>query len=672
MDLTMIIDTLWVLLAAILVFFMNLGFASVEAGFARAKNTVNILSKNFIVFAVSSLGFLLLGWGLMFGGGNPIVGTEHLFLLGGGDLSFYDDTLTSNVPFWGKFFFQLVFCGTAATIVSGAVAERIKYIAFIVFSFVLTLVIYPIVGHWIWGGGWLADLGFLDFAGDSAVHSVGGWAALAGAMILGPRIGKYGRDGKPRAIPGHNMSLAVIGLFVLWLGWFGFNPGSTMSFQNPSDVMHILVTTNTSAIAAVLTATVTSWIVVGKPDLGMTINGCLAGLVAITGGCAYVSIESSLLIGAVAGVIVVFAVLFFDRVHIDDPVGATSVHLCCGVFGTICVGLFAQEGVTTLSTRNGLFFGGGLSLLAVELLGIAAVGAFTFAASALVWLVLKKTIGIRVSREEELAGLDIGEHGNLAYPDFAPAVPAETEPEGAAAEKAPLPQVAAAAAVPVEHRVREGAKLTRVTIITGPARFAALQEALEELGVTGMTVTSVYGHGVQKGHSATFRGAPVEARLLPKMKVDVVISKIPTQTLVDTVQKTLYTGHIGDGKIFLYDVEQVVKVRTGETGYDALQDEVEKGTGDVPPGGPGADGDKCFGPAKTLKSAGFTPGDWSEMGPHRRPRRWAPHRRDRVRRTPGRGVGAADAIADRKGKEIGRRAPEEGARRPLARRRDLV
>ena len=574
MDLTMIIDTLWVLLAAILVFFMNLGFASVEAGFARAKNTVNILSKNFIVFAVSSLGFLLLGWGLMFGGDNPIVGTEHLFLLGGGDLSFYDDTLTSNVPFWGKFFFQLVFCGTAATIVSGAVAERIKYIAFIVFSFVLTLVIYPIVGHWIWGGGWLADLGFLDFAGDSAVHSVGGWAALAGAMILGPRIGKYGRDGKPRAIPGHNMSLAVIGLFVLWLGWFGFNPGSTMSFQNPSDVMHILVTTNTSAIAAVLTATVTSWIVVGKPDLGMTINGCLAGLVAITGGCAYVSIESSLLIGAVAGVIVVFAVLFFDRVHIDDPVGATSVHLCCGVFGTICVGLFAQEGVTTLSTRNGLFFGGGLSLLAVELLGIAAVGAFTFAASALVWLVLKKTIGIRVSREEELAGLDIGEHGNLAYPDFAPAVPTETEPEGAAAEKAPLPQVAAAAAVPVEHRVREGAKLTRVTIITGPARFAALQEALEELGVTGMTVTSVYGHGVQKGHSATFRGAPVEARLLPKMKVDVVISKIPTQTLVDTVQKTLYTGHIGDGKIFLYDVEQVVKVRTGETGYDALQDEV--------------------------------------------------------------------------------------------------
>ena len=317
----MIVDTLWVFLAAILVFFMNLGFASLEAGMARSKNTVNILSKNFIVFAVSSLGFMLLGWGFMFGGDNPFIGTEHLFILGEKDLSFYDGTLTSNVPFWGKFFFQLVFCGTAATIVSGAVAERIKYLSFIIFSFVLTLVVYPIVGHWVWGGGWLADLGFMDFAGDTVVHSLGGWSALAGALILGPRIGKYDKQGKPRAIPGHNMSLAVIGLFVLWLGWFGFNPGSTMSFQNPSDVMHILMTTNTSAIAAVVTATATSWIFLGKPDLGMTINGCLAGLVAITGGCSYISIVDSLIIGAIAGVIVVFAVVFFDRAKIDDPVG---------------------------------------------------------------------------------------------------------------------------------------------------------------------------------------------------------------------------------------------------------------------------------------------------------------------------------------------------------------
>ena len=395
-----IADSLWVFLAAILVFFMNLGFACVEAGFARAKNTVNILSKNFIVFTVSSLGFLLLGWGLMFGGDGPVLGTEHLFILGSQDLSFYDDTLTASVPFWGKFFFQLVFCGTAATIVSGAVAERVKYISFILFSFVLTLVIYPIVGHWIWGGGWLAGLGFLDFAGDTAVHSLGGWAALAGAVILGPRIGKYGRDGRPQAIPGHSMSLAVIGLFVLWLGWFGFNPGSTMSFQSPEDVFHILMTTNTAAIAAVLTSTAASWAVMGKPDLGMTVNGCLAGLVGITGGCAYVSVASSLLIGALAGVLVVFAVLFFDRIHVDDPVGATSVHLCCGVFGTLCIGLFAQEGVTTLSVRNGLFFGGGTSLLLTQLIGVLAVGAFAMGASALVWLVLKHTVGIRVTAQE--------------------------------------------------------------------------------------------------------------------------------------------------------------------------------------------------------------------------------------------------------------------------------
>ena len=571
-DVISIIDTLWVLLAAILVFFMNLGFASVEAGFARAKNCVNILSKNFIVFAVSSLGFMLLGWGLMFGGDNPFIGTEHLFVLGGADLSFYDNTLTSTVPFWGKFFFQLVFCGTAATIVSGAVAERIKYLSFILFSFVLTLVIYPIVGHWIWGGGWLADLGFMDFAGDAAVHSVGGWAALAGALILGPRIGKYDKTGKPQAIPGHNMSLAVIGLFVLWLGWFGFNPGSTMSFQHPADVMHILVTTNTAAIAAVLTSTVTSWLVVGKPDLGMTVNGCLAGLVGITGSCAYVSIESSLLIGAIAGVLVVFAVGFFDRLHVDDPVGATAVHLCCGVFGTLCVGLFAQEGVTTLSTRNGLFFGGGFGLLGVQVLGVLAVGAFVFVTSGLVWLALKHTVGIRVSRAEELAGLDIGEHGNLAYPDFAPALPVEdlgAEALPAAAPAAPA-AVPVQQAVPVEHRAAPGA-LTKLSIVTNQARFAQLQKALEELGVTGMTVTNVFGYGVQKGHEATFRGLPIEARLLPKLKVEVVVADIPVDAVLDGVRKALYTGSIGDGKIFVYDVENAVKIRTGEQGREALQ-----------------------------------------------------------------------------------------------------
>lgn len=571
----MIVDTLWVFLAAVLVFFMNLGFASLEAGMARSKNTVNILSKNFIVFAVSSLGFMLLGWGLMFGGDNPFLGTQHLFILGESDLSFYDGTLTSNVPFWGKFFFQLVFCGTAATIVSGAVAERIKYITFIVFSFVLTLVIYPIVGHWVWGGGWLADLGFLDFAGDTVVHSLGGWAALAGALVLGPRIGKYDKDGKPRAIPGHNMSLAVIGLFVLWLGWFGFNPGSTMSFQNPSDVMHILMTTNTSAIAAVLTATAASWLLLGKPDLGMTINGCLAGLVAITGGCAYISIGNSLLIGAVAGVLVVFAVLFFDRVKVDDPVGATSVHLCCGVFGTLCIGLFAQEGVTTLSTKNGLFYGGGAGLLGTQLLGIAAVGAFVFAASLVLWWVLKKTMGIRVTREEEIAGLDIGEHGNHAYPDFVPAVESidysaeEAEPE-------PVGDVPAAEAVPVKEAAPAGErgapKITKVEIICKESRLEALKAAMTSIGITGMTVSHVLGYGIQQGKPEYYRGAPVEANLLPKVQVDIVVSKVPVPAVVATAKKVLYTGHIGDGKIFVYDVENVVKVRTGEEGYDALQD----------------------------------------------------------------------------------------------------
>lgn len=580
MNNTMIVDTMWVFLTAILVFFMNLGFAAVEAGFARSKNTVNILSKNFIVFAVSSLGFLIIGWGLMFGGDNPLIGTQHLFILGDSDLSYYKDTLTSNVPFWGKFFFQLVFCGTAATIVSGAVAERVKYISFIIFSFILTLFIYPIVGHWVWGGGWLADLGFMDFAGDTVVHSVGGWAALAGALILGPRIGKYGKDGKVNAIPGHNMSLAVIGLFVLWLGWFGFNPGSTMSFQNPSDVMHILMTTNTAAIASILTSTITSWIFIGKPDLGMTINGCLAGLVGITGSCAYVSISASLIIGAIAGIIVVFAVVFFDRIKVDDPVGATSVHLGCGVFGTICVGLFAKEGVTTLSTQNGLFYGGGFKLLGIQLLGIIAVGVFVFAASLLVWFIIKKTIGIRVSREEEIAGLDIGEHGNIAYPDFAPVTTMTGLSTGVQVAKSAVTTVSKSEntvlpdeAIPVVHNEHSGSKITKVTIIMNQTKLSELQEALDKLGITGVTVTNVLGYGMQKGQLTYFLGRVIDTRLLPKVKVEVVICKISVQTLVETVQKVLYTGNIGDGKIFIYDVEDVIKIRTNEHGYDALQDE---------------------------------------------------------------------------------------------------
>jgi Amt family ammonium transporter len=425
METKVIIDTIWVLITAKMVFFMNLGFAAVESGFARAKNCVNILSKNFVVFAVSSLGFLVLGWGLMFGDGNGFVGLKGLLFAGGLDNSpatgaaysgVYSAISWTGVPFWAKFFFQLVFCGTAATIVSGAVAERIKYVSFILFSFVMAMLIYPIVGHWIWGGGWLVKMGAFDFAGSTVVHSVGGWAALAGVAMLGPRIGKYG-NGHIRAIPGHNLSLATIGTFVLWFGWFGFNPGSTMT-ADPIAISHVAVTTNMAAAMAIMSATMTSWLLLGKPDLGMTLNGCLAGLVAITAPCAFVSVGSSLVIGLIAGILVVLAVMMFDRLHLDDPVGALSVHLVNGIFGTLCVGLFAQDKITGTATGNGLFYGGGLALLKAQLTAVVSVGAFVLVISIVTWAVLKAVVGIRVSREEEIRGLDIGEHGNEAYAGF--------------------------------------------------------------------------------------------------------------------------------------------------------------------------------------------------------------------------------------------------------------
>jgi len=425
MENKIIFDTIWVLFTAMLVFFMNLGFAMVESGFARSKNAVNILSKNFIVFAISSLAFWAIGWGLMFGDGSSFFGLQGLFGLGGSDNSpatgdaysgVYSAMSWATVPLLAKFFFQLVFAGTAATIVSGAVAERIKYISFIIFSFILVAVIYPITGHWIWGGGWLAKLGFWDFAGSTVVHSVGGWCALTGAIFLGPRIGKY-RDGKVFPIPGHNMSSATIGALVLWLGWFGFNPGSTMA-ADPESIARICITTNSAAIAGILTSTATAWILLGKPDLSMTINGCLAGLVAITAPCAFVSVGSSLIIGAIAGIIVVFAVIGFDKIKIDDPVGALGVHLINGIFGTLAVGLFAQDIFSPGTTGNGLLFGGGFGLLTNQLIGVVSVGAFTLLISSAIWLGLKKTIGIRVSEVEETEGLDIGEHGMEAYPDF--------------------------------------------------------------------------------------------------------------------------------------------------------------------------------------------------------------------------------------------------------------
>ena len=425
MEMKVALDTMWVLITAFLVFFMNLGFAMVEAGFARMKNCVNILSKNFIVFAVSSLGFLFLGWGLMFGDGTPLIGLKGLFFASGADNSpatgaayqgVYSAIAWTGVPLWAKFFFQLVFCGTAATIVSGAVAERIKYKSFIVFSFILTMFIYPIVGHWIWGGGWLALKGMFDFAGSTVVHSVGGWAALAGVLILGPRFGKY-NNGKINPIPGHNLSIATLGTFVLWFGWFGFNPGSTMA-ADPVAIGHIAMTTNTAAAAAIMSATIFSWFLLGKPDLGMTLNGCLAGLVAITAPCAFVSVIDSIYIGLIAGILVVMAVIFFDRVKIDDPVGALSVHLVNGIFGTICVGLFAQDKITGVATGSGLLYGGGTKLLFAQLTAVLSVGAFTFIISLITWSIIKATMGVRVSLHEEIEGLDIGEHGNSAYPEF--------------------------------------------------------------------------------------------------------------------------------------------------------------------------------------------------------------------------------------------------------------
>ena len=427
-------DTMWTLITAFLVFFMNLGFAMVESGFCRAKNTVTVLAKNFVVFCAASLAFLILGFGLMFADGTSFFGTQGLFFLTGLDNSpatgdayqgVYSALNWTGTPLWAKFFFQLVFAGTAATIVSGAVAERIKFGSFYLFSFLMVGITYPIVGHWIWGGGWLAKMGMLDFAGSTVVHSVGGWAALTGAWLLGPRLGRY-EGGRVNAIPGHSMTSATLGVFVLWFGWFGFNPGSTMAADWAS-IGHIAVTTNIAAATASISALLAMWAIAGKPDLGMTLNGGLAGLVAITAPCAFVSIESAFLIGLIAGVLVVAAVMFFDKIRLDDPVGATSVHLVNGVFGTLAVGLFADPTVSPAAAvvKPGLFMGGGTAQLMPQVIGVVAVGAFVLALTAVVWLIIKAVAGLRVSAQEEIEGLDMGEHGNVAYPDFHAAMAAK-------------------------------------------------------------------------------------------------------------------------------------------------------------------------------------------------------------------------------------------------------
>jgi Amt family ammonium transporter len=428
------LDTLWVMIAGMLVFFMNAGFCMLETGFCRQKNAVNVLAKNLVVFALSTIAFWVIGFGLMFSDGNGFFGTSGGWFLSGVDNSpatgdaykgIFGSLNWTGIPLLAKFFFQLVFAGTAATIVSGAVAERIKFVDFLIFSLLLVGIAYPITGHWIWGGGWLAKAGFYDFAGCTVVHSVGGWAALMGAAFLGPRIGRY-QDGQVTAMPGHNMSIATLGCLILWLGWFGFNPGSTMA-ADPNAIAHIAITTNTGGAFGGVAATVTAWLYLGKPDLSMIINGILAGLVAVTASCAFINVPSAALIGIIGGILVVFAVTFFDRLKIDDPVGATSVHLVCGVWGTLAVGLFSigpnvvVHGATPLYTagpKAGLFFGGGLNQLIPQLIGILAVGGMTVLLSTIFWLVLKSTLGIRVTPEEEFEGLDIGEHGMEAYSGF--------------------------------------------------------------------------------------------------------------------------------------------------------------------------------------------------------------------------------------------------------------
>ncbi|MBW4574094.1 MAG: ammonium transporter [Aphanothece sp. CMT-3BRIN-NPC111] len=430
-ELKVALDTLWVAVAAFLVFFMNAGFCMLETGFCRQKNAVNVLAKNLVVFALATIAFWAIGFGLMFGDGNDLIGTSGFFLNGAdnspatGDAyqGIFGSLKWAGVPLNAKFLFQLVFAGTAATIVSGAVAERIKFVDFLIFSLLLVGIAYAITGHWIWGGGWLADMGFYDFAGSTVVHSVGGWAALMGAAFLGPRIGKY-QGGQTLAIPGHNMSIATLGCLILWLGWFGFNPGSTMA-ADPNAIAHIALTTNMAGAVGGIAATITAWVYLGKPDLSMIINGILAGLVAVTASCAYISIGSAFIIGLVAGVVVVFSVTFFDKIKIDDPVGATSVHLICGIWGTLAVGLFAVgPNVATYSwyttgPAKGLLLGGGLTQVIPQVVGILAVGGITVLLSTIFWLALKATLGVRVSREEEIQGLDIGEHGMEAYNGFA-------------------------------------------------------------------------------------------------------------------------------------------------------------------------------------------------------------------------------------------------------------
>ena len=563
----------WFLIGAALVFWMQAGFAMVEAGFTRAKNTGNIIMKNLMDFCIGTVVFILIGFGLLMG--------EDLFgFIGKPGF----DLFTSYADFdFSSFVFNLVFCATTATIVSGAMAERTKFLSYCIYSAVISALIYPIEAHWIWGGGWLAQIGFHDFAGSCAIHMVGGISALIGAKILGPRIGKFKKDKsgkvvKVNAFPGHSIALGSLGVFILWLGWYGFNGAAATSMEQLGSIF--LTTTIAPAVATVV-CMIFTWIKYGKPDVSMCLNASLAGLVAITAPCDVTDALGAIIIGAVAGLLVVFGVWLLDHVlHIDDPVGAVAVHCMNGIWGTLAVGLFATDTAPGYSIANasgetltGAFYGGGFELLGLQFVGFISVAAWTAVTITITFLVIKTIVGLRVDREEEILGLDVTEHGlPSAYAGFA------MQPEYIEEGSEPIVvsgDTPVAEAIPVKKvpTFDEGTpKFTKVEIICKESRFEALKTAMMELGITGMTVSHVLGCGIQKGKPEYYRGVQVEANLLPKVQIDIVVSKVPVRSVIETAKKVLYTGHIGDGKIFVYDVENVVKVRTGEEGFDALQD----------------------------------------------------------------------------------------------------
>ena len=567
--------SVWFLIGAALVFFMQAGFAMVETGFTRAKNAGNIIMKNLMDFCIGTVVFVLLGYSLLMG--DDIGG-----FLGKPSLAIFTDYANFD---WSIFVFNLVFCATTATIVSGAMAERTKFISYCVYSGVISLVVYPIEAHWIWGGGWLSDLGFHDFAGSCAIHMVGGIAALVGATILGPRIGKFDKNGKPKAIPGHSLTLGALGCFILWFGWYGFNGAAATT---TGGLGSIFVTTTIAPAVATCVCMVFTWLKYGKPDVSMCLNASLAGLVGITAGCDVMDAAGAACVGIVSGLLVCFGVWFLDyKLKVDDPVGAVAVHMCNGMWGTLAVGLFAtgsapENAALNESPFTGLFYGGGFSLLGKQALGVLTVGAWAAITMAIVFFAIKKTIGLRASAQEEIIGLDATEHGLVSsYADFAPAMSqatlSYTSDDAKSVVKVNKPAVPVEKAIPVESYTAPNLagtpKITKIVAVFKQTKLGDFIQAMEDIDVTGVTVTNVLGCGMQKGQTEYYRGTEVQTNLLPKVKAEIVVCKVPVQTVIDACKAALYTGNIGDGKLFIYDIENVVKVRTGEEGYDALQDD---------------------------------------------------------------------------------------------------